>query len=265
MKTLSALCFALCTLVGCASTPAVSTKPAATTPPSQGRPLRQPVVQLSERGAWGETLQSTEVPEFTLFEDGLVVFVRGSGASAVAMQTRLSLSETIALTNAANDALADMDELLELVSATDQPEARIGVTHQGRIYSVTAYGFGSDEAKPPPAFQALRDRLAAWDHDEAEAWTPDELEVVLAPVDDADADAVGWPAALPLPPTGARLPPPRPYGRESTVQPPMRYRVPGELAAELDDALADDGLDVRYAGGTWRVRYERVLPSAMWF
>ena len=264
VRTLAAFVVATASVAACSSSPTTQCSQAPS--PDYARELREPVLRLSEHGAWGTPLQDAGIPEFTLYADGLVVFARGEGSDAQAMQARLSLEETYALVDHANAALGELPALTQLSTATDQPAAGIGVTHQGRIYNVGMYGFGSEGTEAPSAFTELRNRLAAWDHADAEPWTPDELDVVLYRVD--EARSTPWPTALPMPPADAREPRERTLGRNGkTIRQPIRYRVPGSLEGALNDAIArnDEGLVVPWNGGHWRVRVERVVPARTWF
>ncbi|MBL4684061.1 MAG: hypothetical protein JKY37_05690 [Nannocystaceae bacterium] len=236
-----------------------------------------PLVRLSEHGQWGGSLQQAGVPEFTLYADGLVIFARGQGDSAQPMQARLSTKEAEAVLERANATLSSFPERTNLVSGSDAAEAAIGVTYEGRIYSVSMYGFGSGGAKAPEAFTELHNELVAWDHPDAEPWTPDELTIVMFRVDGAPSNA--WPKELPPPPNGSSEPPERAVGRDgASIRQPIRYRVPGNMEAVLGDIvppLNATGIDVdsdeRYAatfawsGAAWHARYQRVVPERMWF
>lgn len=274
MKTLAASLLILTALGGCHQSATRCPEPTATSSAptatdSSAHILREPVLRLTQSGGWGQQLQEAGIPEFTLYADGLVLFARGEGASATAMQARLSVEDTAALLDRAHAALGSMPPQTHLVSHTDAAEATIGVTHGGRIYAVNMYGFGEQDADAPEAFTELRGLLQSWDHPDAEAWTPDELEVVLYRRDELEGSEHAWPSALPRPPAGAREPAPRPLGGRSKtmIQQPIRYRVSGDLEAALASTLPDPkGQDgVAWNGSTWLVRYERVVPARTWF
>ncbi|MBV1860903.1 MAG: hypothetical protein KUG77_20980 [Nannocystaceae bacterium] len=253
----------------CTDAPTTSITPLAPVADSTAHVVREPVLRLTESGGWGEALQQAGIPEFTLYADGLVMFARGEGPSATAMQVRLSPEDTTALVARADGAMRALPRHTNLVHASDAPQAAVGVTHGGRIYMVGMYGFGDEHARAPEAFTKLRDFLQGWDHPDAAPWTPDELEIVLFRRDDQGGSEQAWPSELPLPPLGTREPPPRPLGGRSKtmLQQPIRYRVSGDLeavlAANLPDPKGQDG--VTWNGSTWLVRYERVVPARSWF
>ncbi len=228
--------------------------------------LREPLVRLTQLGGW-EGPHDLEIPTFTLYADGLVIFARGEGDDARAMQVHLSKEETYALLDRANAALAELPERTRLLNATDQPMSTIGVTHQGRIYSVGMYGYGSDGAEDAPrAFTTLHETLEHWDHPDAVPWSPDELTISLFRVDDGRATA--WPEGLPQPPADAREPRERTLGRSgTTIRQPLRYRVSGTLEDPLTDAIPDpsEGRTVAWNGALWRLRYHRVVPAEQWY
>ncbi len=273
MKSVAASLLLLSTLAGChraaAPAPTCPEPLTAATQPEDARPHRQPLVRLSEHGTWGQALQHTEVPEFTLYDDGLVVFARGVGEEAVAMQARLSKEDTYALLDRVDAALGDLDENIELTTSTDAARASIGVTHNGRIYAVGVYGFGSSDSEAPAKFSEMRDLLQAWDHPDAEPWTPDELEIVLYRKEGAKSSARAWPQTLPPPPSDAREPRARPLGGRSKtmIQQAIRYRVSGALEPALARSLpsAEDGETVAWNDTAWLVRYERVVPARTYY
>lgn len=274
MRTLLSTLLLLATTTGC-KTPQAPTPPTDVAAAPEARPEREPVVRLSEHDGWGGG--STGVPEFTLYADGLVLFVRGEGPEATVMQAWLSKDETYALLDRANEALGELPETTWLTEGTDQPTSSIGVSHEGRIYRVSMYGFGVAETPAPAAFTALRDTLAEWDHADAEPWTPDELVISMFRTDEAPNET--WPEALPLPPSSARVPRERVLGREgATVPQPIRYRVAGTLETALRGVVpplytdrAAPAADALYAkavewnGASWLVRYDRVVPAETWF
>lgn len=276
MKTLAASLLVLTALSGCQrsatrcpKTPAASSAPLAAPTGDTAHILREPVLRLTESGGWGQGLQRAGIPEFTLYADGLVIFARGEGPSATAMQVRLSAEDTAALVDRAHAALGALPRQTELVTHTDASLATIGVTHGGRIYAVGMYGFAEAAADAPVAFTELRGLLQSWDHADAEAWTPDELEIALYRHDDLEGSEQAWPSELPRPPAGAREPSPRPMGGRSKtmIQQPIRYRVSGDLEAALESTLPDPkGQDgVVWNGSTWLVRHTRVVPARTWF
>lgn len=249
---------------GCTSTPEVSVP----SPATDARILRRPLLRMTESGSWGTRIQSAGIPTFTLYEDGLVVFADGTGDAARAMQVQLSREQAYALADHANDLIGDLSPQIEASTASDQPEVTIGVTHQGRIYSVRVYGFG--EGKVPAAFLELHQELQRYTHADAKPWQPDELEVVMHRAKEDLSDAARpWPSALPVPPQGAREPRPRVLGRNGTeIRQPIRYRVPGELEADLEEALAtagDEPTPYVWGDDVWFVRTERVIPAREYF
>lgn len=256
--------------------PAAASTPAATATTPTPIAERVPLLRLSEHGGWSSGI--LEIPAFTLYDDGLVVFARGEGEHARAMQARLSKDETYALLDRAHAALGEMPETTHLIHGRDIRSASIGVTYGGRIYSVTMHGFEEDEDQPAPeAFAALHETLASWDAPDAEPWTPDELVIAMFRVDAEPTNA--WPDVLPPPPQGAREPRERVVTHGGTTIPqPIRYRVPGSLQASLSGSvpplradLAQDDVQALYArviewnGASWHVRYDRVVPERTWF
>jgi hypothetical protein len=264
----------LSSLAGChaATVPVCPEPPQAAVAQAHGE--RQPLVRLQEYGSWGSTMQAAGVPEFTLYADGLVLFARGVGEDAEPMQARLSSEDTYALADRVSAALRDLPESNRLVEHTDAGQAAITVFDQDRVRTVGMYGFSEEtRAGAPGAFAELRDELAAWDHPDAEPWTPDELMISMIRVDDAATDA--WPELLPQPPQGAREPRERVIGRSgTTIRQPIRYRVSGGLEQALAEVSPskepseDDpqslGL-VTWNGATWHLRYQRVVPAQTWF
>jgi hypothetical protein len=231
-----------------------------------GRVLRRPVVRMDEHGAWGTPIQSAGIPTFSLYEDGLLVYAHGQGENAKAMQVRLSPDEVYALVDLANAKIGALPPDIRVSQASDQPEAAIGVTHEGRIYHVRVYGFDPEQSSIPAAFVELHDKLQSYTHPQAQPWQPDELEVAVWRRDDLKSEAQAWPDALPLPPEDAREPRARALGRKSIPQ-PIRYRVDGEFEAALDDVLPAPGELQAFAwrGSAWMVRTERVVPAMGWY
>lgn len=278
MKTLAAHLVLVTTLFGCQRGATVCPEPVAPAPTAvagttptdaPARIVRQPVVRLTESGAWGGALQQAGIPEFTLYADGLVVFAQGEGETAVAMQAQLSPQETYALVDRVDQTLGTLPEMLGATNSLDGATASIGVTRHGRIYSVHMSWPDDDSAETTRAFREVRDLLQAWDRDGGEPWTPDELEIVLYRRDNLEGAVQPWPAELPPPPDGAREPRPRPLGGRSKtmIQQPIRYRVSGDLEASLNATLPDPkGQDgVAWNGSQWLVRHERVVPARTWF
>lgn len=232
-----------------------------------GRILRRPVLRMNEHGAWGTRIHNAGIPTFSLYEDGLLIYAHGQGENAKAMQVRLSPDEVYALVDLANAKIGDLPPDIRASQATDQPEAAIGVTHEGRIYQVRVYGFAPEDSSIPAAFVELHEKLQSYTHPKAQPWQPDELEVVLWRRNDLKIAAQPWPDTLPLPPEDAREPRARPTGREGTIQQSIRYRVDGELEAALDEVLPDPSELKTFAwrGSAWLVRTERVVPSMGWY
>lgn len=276
MKTIAAHLLLATTLFGCQRGPSVCPEPPAATPSpastavhERGRIVRQPVVRLTESGAWGSALQQAGIPEFTLYADGLVVFARGEGEDAVAMQAKLSTRETYALVDRIDLVLGTLPTTVGATNSRDGATASIGVTRHGRIYVVRMSWPDDNHAASTHAFRQARDLLQGWDRADAEAWAPDEVEIVLYRRDRLEGSLVPWPSILPTPPDGAREPRPRPLGGRSKtmIQQPVRYRVSGDLAGGLTAALPDpkgqDGL--AWNGSVWLVRHEPVVPARTWF
>jgi hypothetical protein len=287
ISTPFAFALSLCAVVGCRSTapPAETTTPQEVALPddgkvcasrqtcawSHGRVQRTPVLVLEEMGGWrASEYPQTGTPTFTLYEDGLVLFVEGAGAGARVRQAQLSPAEVEALTRDAHDKLDELPDRIATSEATDQPMVMI------RLHTRTVSVWGIDrEGKPtsppgtprvgttgtvPAAFAELYASLRSFRTDGAQPWSPDEIAIRLHRHDAGESEAAAWPSAVPLPPEGATEPPPA--GKPAHPR-PLQYRVDGALEDEVVDALEGLGEPpiVRWSGKSWILRVSRVVPG----
>lgn len=244
-------------------------------PGPRGRPFRTPVLELSHHGELGSPYYEVDayVPEFILYEDGLVIYVEGEGKDARIRQAHLPADEVYTMLDHARDQLAAVPEPIVASTATDQPQASITLFHENQRTTVDAYGVDRQGASTdaevviPAPFVALYRELQDFGHADAEPWQPDELEIVLWNKDHVREAAAPWPEAVPLPPADARQPRPfhRPRGKAGYPR-PIVFRVDGDAEATIGAALAELGetTPVEWNGHKWLVRARRVLPNTPW-
>jgi|GEM_PF-2003579 len=268
------LSLALALPAACA-TPSTASPPStqATTAPegtgcawSAPRAARRPVLVLREMGAWGpDGYPQTGTPTFTLHDDGLVVYATGTGEASRAWQTRLSAAETKALVKSAETRLAELDDHVSLVTASDQPSILFelgsgrrvsvyGIDRQGKVTSAGAPGMA-----PPAELVELYLELQHFSRSDAEPWQPDALQVSMYRHVDYEGPTRTWPQWLPRPPENSRRPSPEKYVKDVER---IFYRV----GPEFEDALAAFGQEtvpVEVDGEIWFVHYWRVPPAEL--
>lgn len=239
---------------------------------ARGRTVRFRVLTLSETTPWADAeYPRTDTPTFVLYDDGLVIFVKGKGEDAEVLQGHLDRAEVDALLRQAHDKLADVPEQITASKASDQPTVQIQIATQGPTRDIFAIGVDrhgkptSTIGDPVPAgFAALYASLRTYSLQGATPWVPDELAVRLFRVTDGRSPVGTWPDELPLPPRGATEPPrlEHPNGRTSYAQ-PISYHIDGALEDSVTTALADLGEVplVAWGGQTWIIRTNRVVPG----
>lgn len=186
--------------------------------PNQPRPL----VVLMEFDPWKMVIGS-DVPTFVLYDDGRIIYrneyvaddpqatpepYETSNTPYIDLLTLKLDEEELA---AFLEALAIGDDFYGLEPSydgpmiTDQPNIYLAVwTDEGQPKSVNVYGDlrnDIEEARSmaPDAFLSLYDTLVAFvgeAHDGAEAWLPDQLELMVWPYESASNGAT-WPEFLP--------------------------------------------------------------------
>jgi hypothetical protein len=191
--------------VGCASVPATPVRPA----PSIE--WAAPVVSLTEMNPWRMVIGSDSAT-FVLYEDGRVIFhdpdLHQPPGYRVA---RLSATELQALRAQLKlERLASLQERYETSFATDLPTTSIvtfadkqphpvsvyGVLDAGQAKQVIATTIGPSSRQPdpvPPEFAEIFHVLKTSRPKESQPWTPEVIEVMVSPYENAP-EQKRWPA-----------------------------------------------------------------------
>jgi hypothetical protein len=139
----------------------------------------------------------SDSPAFALYSDGTAIFRTKTGLKS----TKLTQTEKAALVQAFdNPDLAAFAGGYDAADATDQPDNRLLVYGKKVPFYISVYGSLEDKsirARLPPAIIIAFDRLRNFQEADAQAWLPDNVEVMIWPYEYAPDKSIVWPNRWP--------------------------------------------------------------------
>ena len=140
-------------------------------------------------------------PTFVLYQDGLVIFRKGRDSSEF-FSVQLTPEETNTLLEGL--IVGDFLKLKENYYTTnlpDQPYSVINYWQDHAMKRVAVFGpirkSAEDRNKTPQAFLRIFDRLTSFNHETAQLWEPEKLEIHVIPYTDSKGEPVAWPKDWP--------------------------------------------------------------------
>ncbi len=161
----------------------------------------RPLIIWLENDPWRMVIGS-DSPAFALYEDGQVIFLREDEFGDIGyVSTQLSTTELDQFLDqlAIDPEFFKLDLSYEVSDWTDQPSHTLLIHKDHQFQRVQVYGDlrgdAEAQARTPRPFLELVQQLSTYDHPQAVAWTPDEIEIMVWPYDVSDAFAwpEGWP------------------------------------------------------------------------
>lgn len=221
----------------------------------------QPLVVLIEFDPWRMVIGS-DSPTFALYDDGLVIYRRETDEGEIDyVSVQLDEEELAALIEDLDigDDFFALDDYYDIFLATDQPTSYLFAwNEEGETKAVGVYGairvMPEVREQVPEAFLSVFDKVIAFDHEDADAWLPEQIELIVWPYE-SSAEPLKWPAGWP----GLKAP--------TTVEREMVYSIYldashyDELLALFDDLRAGEADGVLIDGRKWSISYRFPFPA----
>lgn len=142
----------------------------------------KPIVVFIETDPWLMVIGS-DVPQFTLYENGQVIYKKVENREIKIYQATISKDEIPALLKSLHitGELAKLPNNIEASSWTDQP-SNVLLINTDSAKNINVYGYlSSKEAreKTPNAFLRVYDAIKNYNNDDAEEWLPGKIEVMF--------------------------------------------------------------------------------------
>ena len=168
----------------------------------------QPLLVAIETDPWAMVLGS-DSPRVAIYENGDVIFLRGSGAGQAYYFTRLAPNELNGLLLQAKTALVGqgLKHRYDLGSATDMPMAKFYFHDSGTSVATEVYGLDclppnrfqrkSGSGMPPQSLLDLNKSLCSLDFANSKKWVPRYVEVMMWDYGYAPGPSAFWPKDWP--------------------------------------------------------------------
>ncbi len=163
-------------------------------------PSPRALVSLTGHDPWAAVL-GADSPTFTLYDDGLVIYINYDDPDPHYQSVQLSPEELEEFQAGLDigEAFFALDEYYPLTTTTDQPTYSIYVwdeTLGSHLVWVYGYPYSPESSRnAPEAFMHIYDQLVSFQDEEAEPWFPEQFEVILWEYN--TSEATEWPADWP--------------------------------------------------------------------
>lgn len=160
----------------------------------------KPRVLLFERNPWLMVIGS-DSPIFVLYESGTVIYWdEKEGWQGAYKTVHLENSSVQDLVKNQSESLKELKDNYDVFVSLDEPAQDLYFFEDGKSRTIHVNGSLKDKESrknAPEALLNVYDNLTSFDHEDAEIWTPEYIEVMIWPYERAPDESIMWPEKWP--------------------------------------------------------------------